>query len=165
VGVDGPGGRPALGLWSLTESLRAEPVDLPSSLPAEELSRRLDAHPRDRWALFGRGVTVWRVRSWYRLTLRGRPRVSPRPRAYVRVVPDGDGARLRGVVGPTRLECVVQVVLMAFAALMSVLLAFSAGYAFTVVGLLVLTVNLVLNERRAETQRGQLRAYLAELVA
>lgn len=91
--------------WGLT-GMRAEPVDLASAYPAEEVEARLRAHtllgPAALSAFTRRGGGRYpRPHGGYRLAVPTYQHVTHRF-AYVRIVPDGAGSRIVGELRPSR---------------------------------------------------------------
>lgn len=166
MGVDRPRGRAQGGRRLLTSPPREEPVDLPSAHSAQELARRLDARMDGAWSeMYGAGISVRREPGRYRLTPRSATRQAVRPQALVRVVPDGDGARLAGVIRSTAPNAVLSVAAVSLMVVVLALWAAMGGAGMAVFGMVIVVAASAGERVRVQGQWDQLRKFLDELVA
>lgn len=166
MGVNGQGGRLEVGRRLLTSPPREEPVDLPSAHSAQELARRLDARMDGGWSeMYGGGISVRREPERYRLTPRSGIRQAVRPQAFVRVVPDGDGARLIGVIRSTSPNAALSVLAVPLMVVVLALWAAMGGAGMAVFGLVIVVAGSAGERVRVQGQRDRLRKFLDELVA
>jgi hypothetical protein len=107
-------------------------------------------------------MAIRRDGDGYRLAVR-RLYGSDVPRAFVRVVPEGNGARITGVIRPARWDAFVRAFggLVGAVGLFSVVAESPGRVVLMIVGLVV--VGQLVLRRQVEGQRERLRAYLTEL--